>query len=859
MARKQKQQQPDHAATIKEAARGHWAEILADLAGISADVLDGKAHPCPKCGGKDRFRFTNQDGDGSIICNQCARRICGDGLETIRWATGWTFPEIIRRMADRVGVDLKTGKRTKRKDQVDPSKDLSPTSWVDLVAGAWCLTKPPVTIEGLKTAGARLAFYRKRFSVIDLHVIGEGGAVVGHCLYNAAGGTLPKYTPRADGGWNVEQVKIKLTAGSKQPGWIGTVDRLATATVVWKVEGPSDVLAICSMCDLPSDVAVVTNPFGCGEKPTPWMAKQLAGKTVYVVGDADQPGQAGNIEAFKDWIKSQKVPDAGAIGWASAIAYHATEARNVVLPYELTETHGKDIRDWANEGNTYADLLGLAAVAATVAKPAEEPKLGAREAMDDPHRLARVNLERYATRTDGRTLVYWRSEWYVWKKNRYRRISEDDLRAKLTASIKREFDRAYLAGEQDDEGPVRRVTGGIVSNVMGATAGMTIISPEIEFGTWIEDRTRRSYVSMGNGILDIDAVMAGKDERDCLIPHSPKWFSTVSLPYTFDSNAGAEPPRWLAYLDRVMEGDQERIAILQEWAGYLLLPETGHQRFVVLEGDGANGKSVYGAAMTAMLGGDNVSNIQLEVFGDRFSRTETLGKLANICGDVGEIDKVSEGYVKSFTSGDRMYFDRKGISGLNVVPTARLMLACNTRPRFSDRSDGIWRRMILIPFRVQIPEKERVMGMDKSEWWEASGELPAILNWAVLGLARLRQQGHFSRSSLVDQAREGYRREMNPARMFLMEYVEVSGSSNAIQTRLLYHFYKRWAEESGFTGKLSDVSLGKEVARIFPEAKKERMEANGSRPWGYSGIRFSSDKICGEKVEDRQLLMEDFR
>ena len=112
MARKQKQQQPDHAATIKEAARGHWAELLADLAGISADVLDGKAHPCPKCGGKDRFRFTNQDGDGSIICNQCARRICGDGLETIRWATGWTFPEIIRRMADRVGVDLKTGKRT---------------------------------------------------------------------------------------------------------------------------------------------------------------------------------------------------------------------------------------------------------------------------------------------------------------------------------------------------------------------------------------------------------------------------------------------------------------------------------------------------------------------------------------------------------------------------------------------------------------------------------------------------------------------------------------------------------------------------------------------------------------------------
>lgn len=483
-----------------------------------------------------------------------------------------------------------------------------------------------------------------------------------------------------------------------------------------------------------------------------------------------------------------------------------------------------------------------------------KPTTATGEQLDDPHRLARLNLERYASSNDGRTIRFWRDEWYVWKRNRYRRISEGEFRAKLAASVKAEFDRAFHAGETDE---VRKVTGGLISNVMLATSGYVNLSSEVEFGTWLEDRSRRAYLSMANGILDIDAVLAGKEERECLLPHSPQWFSLVSVPYAFNSNAGVEPPRWLAHLDRVLESDQERIAILQEWAGHLLLPDTGQQKFLVCEGDGANGKSVYAAGITAMLGGENVSNIQLEVFGDRFSRTDTLGKLVNICGDVGEIDKVAEGYVKSFTSGDRMYFDRKGISGLNVVPTARLMIACNTHPRFSDRSDGVWRRMIPIPFKVQIPEAERVLNMDKAEWWAQSGEVPAIFNWALLGLARLRQQGRFTKSQLVETCREEYRKEMNPARAFLLEFCLETGTG-AIPCKLLYYFYRMWSLENGHSGKLSDVNLGKEVRRAFKSCKRERMNRSG-RPWGYFGIQFSHDEICGENVLVRENHLDSIK
>jgi putative DNA primase/helicase len=49
---------------------GRWRGILV-AAGISPKLLDKKHHPCPFCGGKDRFRFTDYKQQGYYKCNQC--------------------------------------------------------------------------------------------------------------------------------------------------------------------------------------------------------------------------------------------------------------------------------------------------------------------------------------------------------------------------------------------------------------------------------------------------------------------------------------------------------------------------------------------------------------------------------------------------------------------------------------------------------------------------------------------------------------------------------------------------------------------------------------------------------------------
>lgn len=58
-------------------ARGHWAQILPAL---GVNILKNRHQPCPVCGGKDRFRFDDQEGRGTWFCNQCG---AGDGLALV--------------------------------------------------------------------------------------------------------------------------------------------------------------------------------------------------------------------------------------------------------------------------------------------------------------------------------------------------------------------------------------------------------------------------------------------------------------------------------------------------------------------------------------------------------------------------------------------------------------------------------------------------------------------------------------------------------------------------------------------------------------------------------------------------------
>lgn len=91
--------------SVKDAASGRWPEIISRLANVPEAILDGGHHPCPKCGGDNRFRFIDED-DGACLCNQCFKEKNGDGLSAVMWLTGWSFPKTLREVASYAGMDV---------------------------------------------------------------------------------------------------------------------------------------------------------------------------------------------------------------------------------------------------------------------------------------------------------------------------------------------------------------------------------------------------------------------------------------------------------------------------------------------------------------------------------------------------------------------------------------------------------------------------------------------------------------------------------------------------------------------------------------------------------------------------------
>jgi len=84
---------------LKNEARGKWASILENL-GIS--VGDGRHTACPVCGGKNRFRFDDKNGDGTFYCNQCDKN-SGDGFTLVQNVLGVDFKESMNAVSKIVG------------------------------------------------------------------------------------------------------------------------------------------------------------------------------------------------------------------------------------------------------------------------------------------------------------------------------------------------------------------------------------------------------------------------------------------------------------------------------------------------------------------------------------------------------------------------------------------------------------------------------------------------------------------------------------------------------------------------------------------------------------------------------------
>ena len=428
----------------------------------------------------------------------------------------------------------------------------------------------------------------------------------------------------------------------------------------------------------------------------------------------------------------------------------------------------------------------------------------------------------------------WRDEFYRFVGTHYDRISHGDVRARVNVWLQGQPEHRGLAGT--------RVAAAIIENLQA----LTLIPETVEPPTWVGDGgDGQEYISLSNGLIAVDDLLHG--DLDAIRLHSAEHFALSSLPFPLDPEADCR--RWLQVLDENVPDPEVQRAI-KEMFGYLLVHDTTMEKFFLLEGQGANGKTVVCTVLREILGPTNVSAVGLEAFSAvrTFPLAATVGKKANIVEELDEIAKAAEGTLKNFVTGKSMTIERKNKDAFEFTPTARLVFATNVLPRFVDRTDGLWRRMVLIPFRNQIldPSKQDRRLIDPA-WWRDSGELPAIFLWAVGGLAALRQRDHFEEPEVCRAEKDCYRRDSNPAGTFLQEKCEVVEGAEA-PSNILYTAYHDWSKDNGYK-PLSHAHFAQEVRRCCPTVTRtehpQRTHSGRTRVW--KGIRMVGDKgVLGE-------------
>lgn len=428
---------------------------------------------------------------------------------------------------------------------------------------------------------------------------------------------------------------------------------------------------------------------------------------------------------------------------------------------------------------------------------------------------------------EGLLICYYREEFYIFDTKKY--VSRYDNKT-MMIELQKWF-RSKAAYRNKVKEKDRRE---VLAHIQAITMPTKIKSPPFFFD---EDFPFKpdNILTFENTHLILSQYIQGKEI--CLMPHTHKFFNLSAIPVPFVQ--GATCPIFIKYLEEVQPNPETR-RLLQQWLGYNLAYLNSFQKFVIFYGDGANGKSVFCAVMLALLGLDNISALPIEAFDERrtFPLAATEGKLANICEEMNEIEKVQEGILKKFTSGGAITVERKFKDPFVLTPTARLTFATNTLPRFKDRSSGIWRRVITVPWNVKIDPSKQDRRLAKPSFWEVSEELPGILNWALEGLKDLLASGAFIEPEECTILKNQYQLDSNPALVFLRENYTSAPDTCRIGRTELYRLYRVYAESIGIH-PLSAPHFSQEVERAFPEVKStpNAVKLNSGRERSWIGLQ----------------------
>lgn len=284
-------------------------------------------------------------------------------------------------------------------------------------------------------------------------------------------------------------------------------------------------------------------------------------------------------------------------------------------------------------------------------------------------------------------------------------------------------------------------------------------------------------------------------------------------------------------LNRVFLEDREVIDLFEEMLGAVLLKHNRYQKAFLFHGSGSNGKSTILDLIKTFLGGRNYSAIALEKVTDRFNTAELENKLANIGDDVDNTTLKDTGTLKKLFSGNSITVERKGERPYTIEPYATHIYSCNVIPRSFDKSDGFYRRWLLIPFNARFSANDEDYDPMIGDKITTPTALSYLLNLGIKGAQRLIKNGRFTEPQSVKDALEAYKAD-NSTVLSWIDDKELTEDYFLEKPRdVIYSEFSDWCKLSGIKSSMvtGKKTFFKEIVQKFDFEEKAKQKSDGKR------------------------------
>ena len=256
---------------------------------------------------------------------------------------------------------------------------------------------------------------------------------------------------------------------------------------------------------------------------------------------------------------------------------------------------------------------------------------------------------------------------------------------------------------------------------------------------------------------------------------------------------------WRDALNTFFCGDQALIEYVQRVAGIVCVGQVFLEAMIIAYGDGRNGKSTFWNTLSRVMGSysGNISADSLTMNCKRNVKpemAETKGKRLLIAAELEEGTRLNTSIVKQLCSTDSIFAEKKYKDPFSFTPSHTLVLYTNHLPRVGAKDTGIWRRLIVIPFKAKIEGKSDIKNYTEY-LCENAGE--AVMKWMIEGARQAIELGFkLPFPKCVSDAIEAYKAENDWLGHFLCECCEVADGGTA-RSGELYSTYRAFSSASG--------------------------------------------------------------